>query len=178
MVVKKAVSNPPSVTRSKNMTKNMRLVNTGRVAMDIAIPQKQAKKGVKLLSNGKVDVEYMRAKDNELVTGIFRYHELPGGCLEFVFRKYKGDPVEKYNLYDGQVYTIPIGVAKHLNSNCSYPQYEYIKGEEGVTKVETFGQNMFMKVTSWIRRCSFQSLELTDEHELELKPELIRVEAV
>jgi hypothetical protein len=119
----------------------------------------------------------MRAKDNELVTGIFRYHELPGGALEFVFRKYKGDPVDKYTLIDGQVYTIPLGVAKHLNSNCAYPQYDYIKGEPNVTQVNTFGQNMFMKVTSWVRRCSFQSLELTDEVELEPKGEIVTVEA-
>jgi len=160
------------------MTKNIRTVNTGRVAMDIAAPAKQAKKGVKLLPNGKVDVEYMRAKDNELVTGIFRYHELSGGCLEFVFRKYKGDPVDKYSLVDGQVYTLPLGVAKHLNSNCAYPQYEYIKGEAGVTKVQTFGQNMFMQITSWVRRCSFQSLDLTDEQELEPKSEIVLVEAI
>ncbi len=158
--------------------KQTREVNTGRVAMDIAAPKSQPKKGVKLLANGKVDVEYMRAKDNELVTGIFRYHELPGGALEFVFRKYKGDPVDKYTLIDGQVYTIPIGVAKHLNSNCAYPQYDYIKGEPNVTQVNTFGQNMFMKVTSWVRRCSFQSLELTDEIELEPKGEVVQVEAV
>lgn len=158
--------------------KQTREVNTGRVAMDIATPKPQPKKGVKLLSNGKVDVEYMRAKDNELVTGIFRYHELPGGALEFVFRKYKGDPVDKYTLIDGQVYTIPVGVAKHLNSNCAYPQYDFIKGEPGVTQVNTFGKDMNMRVTSWVRRCSFQSLELTDEVELEPKGEIVQVEAV
>ena len=154
-----------------------RVVNTGRVAMDVSMPTKTPKKGVKLLSNGKVDVEYMRAKDAELVTGRFIYHELPGGCLEFVFRKYKGDPVDKYSLIDGGVYTIPIAVAKHLNSNCAYPSYEYIPGEPGVTEVKTFGQNMTMKVTSWIRRCSFQKLDLCDDIDLDETPSLVHVEA-
>lgn len=149
--------------------------NTGRVAMDVAMPTRAPKRGVKLLSNGKVDVEYMRAKENETVTGRFIYHELPGGCLEFVYRKYKGDPVDKYSLIDGGVYSIPIGVARHLNSNCAYPQYEYIKGEHGITEVKTFGQNMTMKVTSWVRRCSFQSLDLTDE-EIDFGPKIAEVE--
>ncbi len=152
-----------------------KVINTGRVAMDVAMPSRNPKRGVKLLANGKVDVDYMRAKENENVTGRFIYHELPGGCLEFVFRKYKGDPVDKYSLIDGGVYTIPLAVAKHLNSNCSYPQYEYIKGEPGVTEVRTFGSNMTMKVTSWVRRCSFQSLDLTDD-EIDYGPQLAEVE--
>lgn len=160
---------------SKNQAKP---VNTGRIAMDVATPVRQPKRNVKLLASGKVDVEYMRAKDNELVTGRFIYHELPGGCLEFVYRKYKGDPVDKYSLIDGGVYTIPIGVAKHLNTQCAYPQYEYIKGEPMVHEVKTFGHNMTMQITSWIRRCSFQSLDLTDELDLDISPKLTEVQIV
>lgn len=153
-------------------------LNTGRVAMDVRPQEKSPKKGVKLLSNGKVDIDYMRAKDNELVSGVFRYHELPGGCLEFVYRKYKGEPVDKYSLWDGQVYTIPVGVARHLNSNCAYPNYEYMKGEEGnITKVETFGSNMVMRVTSFIRRCSFQSLDLTEETDTDRRTSLVLAES-
>lgn len=159
-------------------------INTGRVSLDVREQKKVPKPGVKLKSNGHVDVEYMRNKEGQLVKGIFRYHELPGGALEFPFRKYKGDPVDMYNLVDGGVYSLPLSVAKHLNTNCAYKVYDYVQGDTdligGAAGVAATGQvdksGKVMKVVSEIRRTSFQSLEFSDDIEFKDSPELVTVE--
>ena len=66
----------------------------------------------------KHSLKYLRDKDREKVKGIFRYHEVPGGNFSFSYRAYKEDQVENFSLNDGEVYTIPLGVARHLNKNC------------------------------------------------------------
>jgi len=87
----------------------------------------------------------------------FLFHEVPGGTLSFVFRAYKEDPVEKFSLVDGQIYTLPLGVAKHLNKNCWYPVHHYLLDEDGKA-TQRVGQK--------VRRCSFQSLEFVDIDDL------------
>lgn len=110
-------------------------------------------------------IRYQRDKDRELVKGKFIFHEVPGGCLEFNFGAYKGDPIEFYSLRDGQVYTLPLGVARHLNKNCWYPEYEYIKSDEMAGGHGPYGKNT-MRVGKKVRRCSFQSLEFVDTDDL------------
>ena len=101
----------------------------------------------------KLNVQYLRDKDREPVKGIFRYHECPGGAVSFSYRAYKGDNIERYDMTDGQIYTVPLGVARHLNKNCWYPEYEFFKNEET--------QNI-QRVAKKVRRMSFQSLEFMD----------------
>ena len=109
------------------------------------------------------NLKYQRDKDREKVRGIFRFHEVPGGSMSFVYKGYREDEVERYDMVDGQVYTIPLGVAKHLNKNLYYPEYSYVKAD-GV--YGGFGPNQTMKATKKIRRCSFQSLEFIDVDEV------------
>lgn len=108
-------------------------------------------------AKSKPNLKYMRDKDREMVKGIFKFYEAPGGTLGFVFRKYKEDPVERFDLTDGQVYSIPLGVAKHLNKNGWYPEYEFFKDENT--------QNV-MRVGKKVRRFGFQSLEFVDIDDL------------
>lgn len=98
-------------------------------------------------------LEMMRDRDREMVKGVFKFYEVPGGLMSFVFKKYKKDPVEKFDLIDGHVYTIPLGVAKHLNNDCWYPMHENAVDENGKSIV---------RVSEKIRRCGFQSLEFMD----------------
>src|SRR5579885_257940 len=115
--------------------------------------------------NKKVNHKYNRDKDRELVTGKFIFHEVPGGAMSFVYRAHKEDPVERYDFIDGQIYKIPLGVAKHLNKNLWYPEYEYVKGEQfsgGYNHMNGTG----MRVGKKVRRCSFQSLEFVDVDDL------------
>ena len=109
----------------------------------------------------KSQLEFQRKKDREMVRGIFRFHEVPGGVMEFCFKKYKGDPLESFKFHDGEVYSIPLGVAKHLNTNCWYPSYTFKNDEAGRPSVS---------VSEKIRRVSFQSLEFVDIDGLENNP--------
>ncbi len=106
-------------------------------------------------SDSKVAInhKYMRDKHREMVKGIFRYYEVPGGFFEFVMKEFKEDPVEKYKLFDGVIYTLPLGVAKHLNSDCWYPVHAFHQDENGQSS---------SKVGRKIRRVGFQSLEFVD----------------
>lgn len=125
-------------------------------------------------------LESMRLKDREMVKGVFHYFEVPNGVLEFSYKKYAKDPVETYQLYDNHIYTLPLGVAKHLNTNVAYPEYEYIKGEDG-KMMQGFNnmQAQGMKIRTKTRRCSFESLELIDMNEFEhANKKIIEVEAV
>lgn len=99
------------------------------------------------------DINYMKDKDAEKVKGIFKFYEVPGGSMDFVYRKYKGQKAEKYSMIDGHVYTIPLGVAKHLNNDCWYPIHSYAQDKDGLPS---------QKISQKVKRCGFQSLEFMD----------------
>ena len=101
----------------------------------------------------KKDIEYMRDRDRELVKGIFKFYESRGGSLSFYFKKWPGDPIEKYTLHDGQVHTIPRGLAEHLNKNGWYPEHKYILDENGKPKAA---------IKDKIRRFGFHGLDFID----------------
>jgi len=105
----------------------------------------------------KESLKYQRDKDRQMVKGIFRFYEVPGGQMSFNFRKYKEDPVERYDMVDGQIYTIPLGVAKHLTQNGSYPVHKYLKDENG---------SVSMRVGQKVNRFGFESLEFMDIDDL------------
>lgn len=113
-------------------------------------------------------LRYMRDKDREMVKGIFRFYEVPGGSLSFSFRKYKEDDVERYDFIDGMVYSIPLGVAKHLNTNGWYPVHSY-QVEESGGSVPTIGKK--------VHRFGFQSLEFVDIEDFNASSEVMSVSA-
>lgn len=117
----------------------------------------------------KPNLRYMRDKDREPVRGKFIFHEVPGGLMSFVYKAYKEDDVERFDLIDGEIYTLPLGVAKHLNKNCWYPVHAYAMDENG---------RPTMKIGQKVRRCSFQSLEFVDIDDLSAvgTPEIATVE--
>lgn len=115
----------------------------------------------------KPNLKYMRDKDRELVKGIFRFHEVPQGTMSFSFKAYKEDPVENYTFVDGEVYTIPLGVARHLNKNCWYPIHHYAQDADGKNTV---------KVGQKVHRTSFQSLEFIDIDDIAPVKELVTIE--
>ncbi len=105
----------------------------------------------------KKNHKWQRDKDQEPVKGIFRFFEVPGGQMEFVFKAWKEDKVETYKLRDGHHYTLPLGVAKHLNKNLWYPIHHYAQDADG---------KPLMKINQRVRRCAFQSLEFIDIEDL------------
>ena len=113
----------------------------------------------------KQSARYLRDKDREKVRGIFRFYEVPGGKLEFMFRKHKGDPLETVSLKDGEVCTVSLGVAKHLNSSGKYPEHAFKQQENGKPAME---------VGRMVRRYGFQSLEFTDVEGLD-EPNIVEM---
>lgn len=102
-------------------------------------------------------LEEKRLEERKMVRGIFRFHEVPGGQMDFVFRKYADDPLEKFSMKDGEVYEVPLGVARHLNSNCWYPVYGYSEKSQA-----NVAESALMNIKEKIKRCSFQSLDFTE----------------
>lgn len=112
-------------------------------------------------------LQEMRKRDSKLVKGIFRFYELPNGKLEFVYSQYPGDRVETYKMHDGKIYEIPLGVAKHLNKNGSYPVHERKLNDAGEIEEGP---------TKKVRRFGFQSLDFVDESEFPEDKEFIAIQ--
>jgi len=105
----------------------------------------------------KPSLEAQRNRMREKVTGIFHFYEVPGGSMSFSFREFKGDEVQRYDMIDGETYTVPLGVARHLNNNCHYPEHAYFQAE-GTKGADS----RVMRIAKKIRRVGFQSLEFVD----------------
>jgi len=102
----------------------------------------------------KPTLAQQRERDGKPVRGRFNFLEVPGGTLRFAFRKYKGEKIKNYSLKDGEIYTIPRSVAKHLNTAGRYPVHEYQTDETG---------KPIIRIGRYKRRYNFESLEFLDD---------------
>ena len=128
------------------------------MSIQTGLPSNGGKKDVRgVASKPKRSLKWLRDRDREIVKGMFKFYEVPGGQMSFVYRAYKEDQTERYDMVDGQVYSIPLGVARHLNKNGWYPIHAYTTDEHGVPK---------MKLGQKKRRFGFQSLEFVDLDDL------------
>jgi hypothetical protein len=75
--------------------------------------------------------EAIKAEEMRLVKGIFKNLECPNGCVVFSQRKFKGETVKTYTMWDGKEYEVPLYVAKYLNNNCAYPVHAFSKDADG-----------------------------------------------
>lgn len=120
----------------------------------------------------------MRDRDAEIVTGIFKNLENPArngsqGKVVFSCKFHKGDEFVTYELYDGEKYALPRAVARHLNNNCYYKEYEQLAGHPGVqlaqdprAKSSLDGRLRPMgsaQVAKKVHRYQFHSLEYMDD---------------
>lgn len=123
----------------------------------------------------KKKIERQREIDSKMVKGVFRFYEMPGGTLPFVYKAHKGQEVEKYELTDGQVYEIPLGVAKHLNNNGWYPEHEYIKGEG---MIAGYGVSGGMRIARKKHRFGFSGLDFVDADEFQQNKQIVTVTGI
>ncbi|SRR5229473_6342852 len=149
--------------------------------------EKAAEERAAFIEKKAEELQYRRDRDRELVTGTFNFHECPGGKFDFVFRQYPGDDIEQYSFYDGHSYTIPLGVAKHLNNNCNRPKYEHVTlpgmGQGVRAAVNAVGAynngavdfQQPMRVVGKIKRLSFQSNDFMGIDTLD--PQVVVVES-
>lgn len=112
----------------------------------------------------KNSIAYRQERNKQLVRGIFRDYEVPGGRLEFSFGpEFKGDKTNNYSMIDGQTYEIPYGVAWHLNNRCFYPEFEhranepFINGQEVASHLSGINNNV--RIAKKVHRFGFQSLD-------------------
>lgn len=120
-------------------------------------------------------IKRMRDRDAELVSGIFKNLENPAtsgsrGNLCFGYKIYPGDENIVYNLFDGERYIIPRGVARHLNNGCYYKEYKHIPGEQGQQGVRSgydpkgrYNPLSSIQVARKVHRYAFHSLEYMDD---------------
>jgi hypothetical protein len=118
-------------------------------------------------------IRKMRDRDAEIVTGIFVNRENPAsaggrGAVMFSYKMYPGDENAIYELLDGERYAIPRGVARHLNNNCFYREYQHIQGEFGEQGMRTAVHDGRLKtqnaqMAKKIHRYEFRSLEYMDD---------------
>lgn len=104
----------------------------------------------------KEEMNEMRKKDHKMVKGIFRCFQPIGGSFTFSFKKYPGDEVLSYTMNDGEIYDVPLMVAKHLNTDCAYPVHAHTMDANG---------NPIKHIGKKVKRCSFESLEFQLEDE-------------
>lgn len=119
-------------------------------------------------------IKKMRDRDAEMVTGIFKNLENPSsnggrGSLVFSYKYYPDTQNEIYELFDGERYTLPRGVARHLNNNCFYREYQHLQGEYGQRGIRSGISNdgrlqaNSIQMTKKIHRYAFHSLEYMDD---------------
>lgn len=100
-------------------------------------------------------IKHLKEKDCEMVTGVFRCNEPPGGSVEFTTMAYPGESPTKRLFKDGEQYTVPRYLARRLENEfqgvgCWYPTNAYILDDSGKPLVHVGKKN---------RRFGFGSLE-------------------
>lgn len=129
----------------------------------------------------KEQLEKFIKDDVRKVKGTFRCYETPGSTTRIQIRKYKDVPMFDMSMMDGQVYEVPLYVARHLNgtditatkldgkvNTCSYPVhgYKWNQGSEAPQSAMGAIPNgpagipvPLLNVAKRVRRYGFESLE-------------------
>jgi len=104
-----------------------------------------------------------RENDERLCRVRFEFREQPGGTLEFSFKKYPGESLKVYRgktgLKDGQTYSLPLGVVKHLMTSGRCPEYKH---ERSIDESQTD-----VVIGSWRTRYSVSPLDFIADEELQ-----------
>jgi len=94
-------------------------------------------------------------KDHTMVKGRFTFKEVPGATLVFSFFKYKEDKPKRYELKDGEIYTLPYMVAKHLATNVYEEIYQNQVDKDG---------RPIQVATSKRHRTGFERIDFDDDN--------------
>jgi hypothetical protein len=79
----------------------------------------------------KDSIEAITYETDRMVTGIFKNLESPGQAARIICRLYKHQQPFSQSFDDGERYTIPYSVARHINENCCYPIHSYLLDDKG-----------------------------------------------
>ncbi len=105
----------------------------------------------------------LKKEESRMVTGIFRFHECPGGSLTIPMKKYAG-PIFSKTFKDGEQYTVPLWVARWLNGydasaralggkihSCGVPIHQ--------NKIDPVSGKSVVEIGQVRRRMAFESTE-------------------
>lgn len=156
------------------MTMSKQEIKSGRMNEVKKAPVKATKEEM------RKQLENMRARDAELITGTFRNLENQAnagskGAIAFGVKLYPGDPFEFYELHDGERYSLPRGVVKHLKQGCFYKEYQQLTDELGQNTGMTTAMHdgrlktKNMQAARKIHRFDFNTLDFNDEDISDLK---------
>lgn len=76
-------------------------------------------------------IEAMTPETDHLVYGSFLNVEAPGQNAKITCKYYKGQQLFCQLMDDGQYYTIPKSVARHINERCISETHRYLMDEKG-----------------------------------------------
>ena len=76
-------------------------------------------------------IEAMTKETDKMVTGVFKNIESPGQTGTVSCRFYKGQPIFTKTFFDGEIATIPLSVAKFINTRTSWQRHAYELNEKG-----------------------------------------------
>jgi hypothetical protein len=102
------------------------------------------------------DINVQKELDKKPVTGRFRYNESPGQTLSFPYRKYPKEPVKIWTFVDGEIYTIPRGIASHLQREGKYQVHEHCLDENGKPSI---------RIGHTVDRFNFETISFLDEED-------------
>jgi hypothetical protein len=73
----------------------------------------------------------MRERYNKPYRGHFRFFEQPDGSMPLTWHQFKGDPVRRWTLKDGETYSLPLGAIMQLMDTQYYAGDVWITGLDG-----------------------------------------------
>lgn len=76
-------------------------------------------------------IEAMTKETDKMVSGTFMNVECPGQPATISCRYYKGQPFFSKTMEDGEMYEIPLSVARHINERIYHEPHSYIQDERG-----------------------------------------------
>ncbi|NJL54197.1 hypothetical protein HC928_02775 [bacterium] len=137
---------------------------------------------VSLGIDAKSRLQALVKEEGKMVKGRFRCYETPGSEQTIIVRKYKELPMFKMKMVDGEVYEIPLYVARHLNGidvvaqnlngnigSCSYPIHGFKWNPSQPMPASAMGAGSttgqpgipvpIIGVSKRVRRFGFESLE-------------------
>ena len=108
----------------------------------------------------KLRAEYERK--SQMVKGLFTFNEQRGATFKFGFCEFPkrfGDCPTMYELKDGEMCTIPLGVAEHIRDNLFYYEVE-----------ERMECGQAMRIKRKVRRATFENSDFTPVSLVEAEP--------
>ncbi len=79
----------------------------------------------------KDSIEGMTRETDKTVRGTFMNVEYPGQTARVCGKYYKGMEYFAQTFQDGEVYSIPLSVARFINERCYSEQHTYLQDEKG-----------------------------------------------